>query len=96
MTQWNTFVITYCSNKNSVEKGKTTLNVQSLILVHFLYDLFCFVLTLSHIQTLSDASWKHCDKGEIAHDEKFHLLQQCFQLYLIITLSLLEVFHIFS
>ena len=40
--------------------------------------------------------WKHCDKGEIAHDEQFHHLPQCFQLYLIIKLSLMAIFHIFE
>ena len=32
-------------------------------------------------------------KGEIAHHEQFHLWQQCFQLYLTIKLSLMEIFQ---
>ena len=34
-------------------------------------------------------------KGEIAHDEQFHLFPQYFQLYLIVNLSLMEIPHIF-
>ena len=39
---------------------------------------------------------KHCGKGEIAHHEQFHHLPQCFQLYLIIKLSLMEISHILN
>ena len=58
-------------------------------------------LTLSHIQMHFDASaadnfWKHFGTGEVAHDEQFHHLQQCFQLHLMIKVSLLEIFHIFD
>ena len=35
-------------------------------------------------------------KGEIAHDELFHILPQCFQLYLMFKLSFMEMFHIFA
>ena len=35
-------------------------------------------------------------KGEMAHDEQFHLLSQSFQLYLIIKLSFMEIFHAFA
>ena len=35
-------------------------------------------------------------KGEIAHDEQFPLLPHCFQLYLIIKFSFMEIFHIFA
>ena len=35
-------------------------------------------------------------KGEIAHDEQFPLLPQCFQLYLIINLSFMEIFRMFA
>ena len=35
-------------------------------------------------------------KGEIAHDDQFPLLPQCFQIYLMIKLSFTEIFHIFS
>ena len=50
---------------------------------------------------LSDASAaedfrKHCSKGEIAHDEQFHHLPQCFQLNIMIKLSLMKIFHIFE
>ena len=34
-------------------------------------------------------------KGEIAHHEQFHLWPQCFQLYLTIKLSFMEIFHVF-
>ena len=34
-------------------------------------------------------------KGEIAHDEQFHLWPQCFQLYLTIKLSFMEIFQVF-
>ena len=33
-------------------------------------------------------------KGDIAHDEQFPLMPQCFQLYLMIKLSFMEIFHI--
>ena len=35
-------------------------------------------------------------KGEIDHDEQFTLLPQCFQLYLMIKRSFMEIFHIFA
>ena len=35
-------------------------------------------------------------KGEITHDEQFHLWPQCFQLYLTINLSLMEIFQDFA
>ena len=35
-------------------------------------------------------------KGEIAHDEQFLLLPRCLQLYLMIILSFMEIFHIFA
>ena len=34
-------------------------------------------------------------KGEIAHDEQFLLWPQCFQLYLTIELSFMEIFQVF-
>ena len=34
-------------------------------------------------------------KGEIAHDEQFLLRSQCFQLYLTIKLSFMEIFQAF-
>ena len=34
-------------------------------------------------------------KGEIAHDEQFPLWPQCFQLYLTIKLSFMEIFQVF-
>ena len=53
------------------------------------------------LSVLSDASaadefWKHCEKGEIGHDEQFYHLPQYFQLYLVIKLSLMEIFHSFE
>ena len=33
-------------------------------------------------------------KGEIALHKQFHLLPQCFQLYLLIILAFIEIFHI--
>ena len=35
----------------------------------------------------ADDFWKYCVKGEIAHNEQFHRLTQCFQLYFMIKLS---------
>ena len=35
-------------------------------------------------------------KGEIAHDEQFLLWPQCFQVYLTIKLSFMEIFQVFS
>ena len=35
-------------------------------------------------------------KGEIAHDDQFLLLPQCFQLYLIITLSFADIHLLFN
>ena len=35
-------------------------------------------------------------KGEIVHYEQFLHLPQCFQLYLIIQLSFIEIFHVFA
>ena len=35
-------------------------------------------------------------KGEIAHDEQFPLLPQFVQLYLMIKISFMEIFHIFA
>ena len=34
-------------------------------------------------------------KGEIPDDEQFHLLPQCFQLYLTIKLSFMTIFQVF-
>ena len=34
-------------------------------------------------------------KGEIAHNEQFPLWPQCFQLFLMIKLSFIEIFHVF-
>ena len=34
-------------------------------------------------------------KGEIAHDEQFLLWPQCFQLYLTMKLSFMEIFEVF-
>ena len=34
-------------------------------------------------------------KGEIAHDEQFHLWSQCFQLHLTIKLSFMEIFQVY-
>ena len=34
-------------------------------------------------------------KGEIAQDEQFLLLPQCFQLFSVIILPFIEIFHIF-
>ena len=34
-------------------------------------------------------------KGEIAHNEQFLHLPQCFQLYLMMKLLCIEIFHIF-
>ena len=58
-------------------------------------------LSLSHIQMLFDSStaedfWKHCFiSGEIAQNQQFLLLPQCFQLYLIVEPSVIEIFQIF-
>ena len=35
-------------------------------------------------------------KGEIAHNEQFHLLPEYFQCYLIVKPSLMEIFHMFA
>ena len=35
-------------------------------------------------------------KGEIAHHEQFLLLSQCFQLYSIIKLLLMEIFQVYA
>ena len=54
-------------------------------------------VTFFQIQTLSDASaadviWKHCGKGEFAHDEQFLLLPQCFQYLHIIVHNFVKIF----
>ena len=58
----------------------------------------CMVLTLSHLQKHFDAIAADDNivaKGEIAHDEQFHLWPQCFQFYLTIKLSFMEFFQVF-
>ena len=58
-------------------------------------------LTLSHLQTHFDTTKQQTTfenivaKGEIAHDEQFHLSPQCFQLYLTIKLSFMEIIQVF-
>ena len=49
-------------------------------------------LTLSHLQTTFE---NILAKGEIAHNEQFLLWPQCFQLYLSIKLSFIEIFQVF-
>ena len=60
--------------------------------------MLCALLTLSHLQThLQQTTFENImAKGEIAHDEQFPLFPQCFQLYLMIKLSFMELFHIFA
>ena len=51
------------------------------------------LLTLSHLQTTFE---NIVAKGEIAHDMQFFLWPQCFQLYLTIKLSFMEIFQVFA
>ena len=53
------------------------------------------LLTFSHIQTLSKASNIVAKEG-IVHNEQCFLLPQCFQLYLILKLSFMELFHVYA
>ena len=60
-----------------------------------------FSLTLSHIipflATLQQTTFENIGaNGYFAQDEQFLLLPQCFQLYSIITLSLVESFDIYT
>ena len=47
--------------------------------------------------SVADNIWKQCAKDKIAHNEQFLLLSQCFILYSIIILRLIQIFvQIFS
>ena len=58
-------------------------------------------LNISHLQTHFDAIAAETTfenivaKGEIARDEQFPLWPQCFQLYLTVKISLVEIFQVF-
>ena len=59
------------------------------------------ILTLSHLQThftqYKQVTFENIvAKGKIAHDEQFLLWPQCFQLYLEIKLSFMEIFLFFA
>ena len=56
-------------------------------------------LTLSHLFDAIKADnflKNNVAKGEIAHDEQFLLWPQCFQLYLTIKLSCMEIIQVFA
>ena len=57
-------------------------------------------LILSDVQTLSDTYIGRLEniltKGEIAHDEQFLLMSQCFQLFSLIIRSFKVIFHYFA
>ena len=58
-------------------------------------DVLCVgPLSLSHKPLLQTHFENIFTKVEIAYNEQFHHLPQCFQLYSMIVLSSLEIFHI--
>ena len=72
--------------------------MQILLIVSIIVPSF-IPLSLSHIQTLSDAFnvddfVNIVTKGEVSHNEQFPLLPQCFQLFSIIKLTFPDVVNV--